>query len=322
MKRFEHLLVVAAQDPIATTSLLHSAVDLARSNNAAITVLSVVDGTAGGGSLRKRKAVSRDVQDWMIRIRSDKLEETLRTADLDVDHHVVAGVPHLEILNRVAVYGHDLVLVAEVSQPKRSGWRATSTATHLVRKCPVPVWVHSPGTATEGPIAVAIGPVGVDETTRRLNVKLLKLAGSMAKIHDSRLHIVHAWRLDGDSTASSRRLFYPWAEMEALATTVVTEARAELDWLIDRAGLDRSDLSRHVRNGHTVDVLIAAIRDINPRTFLMGTSARAGIQGLLLGNTAERVIGAVNRPVLVVKPQGFRTRTGPGIDWDPTMLPY
>jgi nucleotide-binding universal stress UspA family protein len=37
----------------------------------------------------------------------------------------------------------------------------------------------------------------------------------------------------------------------------------------------------------------------------MGTIARSGVTGLLMGNTAERVFGHVNCSVLAVKPAGF-----------------
>lgn len=322
MKRFKDLLVVAGHDSMATVSLLLTAADLAKRNDARITVLAVVDETTGRRSIRKRKATGSALRNTTVRTRLEQLRELAGTVDREIDCQVSAGVTHLEVLERVAVYGHDLVLVAEAGMRSWPLRAKTSTTMQLLRKCPVPVWVQAPTTATSDAIAVAIGPVGVDAATEALNVKLLELAGSMAKIQDSRLHVLHAWRLDGDSMLSSRRLSYPWLEMETLAMQVVTEARAELDWLIDRAGLNRSELSLHIRNGHTVDVLTAAIRDINPNTIVMGTVARVGVPGLIVGNTAERVLGAVDRSILAVKPDGFKVPAKPDIEWDQAMLPY
>jgi nucleotide-binding universal stress UspA family protein len=37
----------------------------------------------------------------------------------------------------------------------------------------------------------------------------------------------------------------------------------------------------------------------------MGTVGRSGIKGLLLGNTAEKVLGACDLSMLTVKPDGF-----------------
>lgn len=38
---------------------------------------------------------------------------------------------------------------------------------------------------------------------------------------------------------------------------------------------------------------------------IMGTLARSGLKGIVIGNTAESVLGALNCPVLRVKPIGF-----------------
>jgi len=39
----------------------------------------------------------------------------------------------------------------------------------------------------------------------------------------------------------------------------------------------------------------------------MGTLSRTGISGLLIGNTAEKVLRQVDCSVLIVKPDGFIT---------------
>jgi hypothetical protein len=38
----------------------------------------------------------------------------------------------------------------------------------------------------------------------------------------------------------------------------------------------------------------------------MGALARSGLKGLLIGNTAERVLGQLPSDLLVIKPSGFR----------------
>ena len=40
---------------------------------------------------------------------------------------------------------------------------------------------------------------------------------------------------------------------------------------------------------------------------VMGTVSRAGISGLLMGNTAERVLSHIQASVLTVKPDEFQT---------------
>jgi nucleotide-binding universal stress UspA family protein len=38
---------------------------------------------------------------------------------------------------------------------------------------------------------------------------------------------------------------------------------------------------------------------------VMGTVARSGLSGILIGNTAEKVLGKVRCAVLAIKPAGF-----------------
>jgi nucleotide-binding universal stress UspA family protein len=45
----------------------------------------------------------------------------------------------------------------------------------------------------------------------------------------------------------------------------------------------------------------------NSDLIIMGTIGRTGIPGLLIGNTAETVLGQVDCSVLTVKPEGFDT---------------
>ena len=44
---------------------------------------------------------------------------------------------------------------------------------------------------------------------------------------------------------------------------------------------------------------------------VMGTVCRTGIPGFIIGNTAERVLDAVDRSVLTVKPEGFVSPVAP-----------
>jgi hypothetical protein len=54
----------------------------------------------------------------------------------------------------------------------------------------------------------------------------------------------------------------------------------------------------------------------------MGTLARSGIPGYIIGNTAERVLVGVDRSVLAVKPEGFVSPVGAITSWHPGQMPY
>ena len=55
------------------------------------------------------------------------------------------------------------------------------------------------------------------------------------------------------------------------------------------------------------EVIERVLETHQPGVVVMGTLARAGLKGVFMGNTAERVLGTVGGSVLAVKPQGFET---------------
>jgi nucleotide-binding universal stress UspA family protein len=49
------------------------------------------------------------------------------------------------------------------------------------------------------------------------------------------------------------------------------------------------------------------VNDVNPNTLVMGTIARTGLSGMIIGNTAEQVLGLIQTSVIAVKPEGFES---------------
>ena len=59
--------------------------------------------------------------------------------------------------------------------------------------------------------------------------------------------------------------------------------------------------------GEPEDVITRFVESHGIDVVVMGTVARTGIAGLVMGNTAERVLRRLRGSVLAVKPTGFRT---------------
>jgi nucleotide-binding universal stress UspA family protein len=319
MKRFKNILVVAEQDDGQTRSLLYAAVDMARRNDAVLTVFSVVDAVPERRRYLQRGGSRVDLVDLMIKGRIAELRAATPQTDVTVHYEVTSGTPYLRVIERVSLYGHDLVLTVPMPPIRKIGLGSASTTMHLLRKCPVPVWVHSPLSATADALLVAIGPI--EEETAELNVRLLELGSSLARMTGSELHIVHAWRLEGETMLRSPRLAYSTEEIDGMGSEVRQTAQEGLEALLEQIeGADGHQL--HVRKGHAADVIAGLIEEINPNAVVMGTVARTGIPGLIIGNTAERVLATVDRTVLAVKPDGFVSPVNAIADWDSTKMPY
>ena len=64
-------------------------------------------------------------------------------------------------------------------------------------------------------------------------------------------------------------------------------------------------MKTHFLKGLPEIVVPEVVKEHNIEVVVMGTLARTGIPGLLIGNTAEGVINQVDCSVLAIKPEGF-----------------
>ena len=88
-------------------------------------------------------------------------------------------------------------------------------------------------------------------------------------------------------------LLQPETQSEALAMLTHPVAERVKDAAIELVKGEPEDvISRYVED-HGIDLVV------------MGTVARTGIAGLLIGNTAERVLQRLRVSVLATKPAGF-----------------
>ena len=70
-------------------------------------------------------------------------------------------------------------------------------------------------------------------------------------------------------------------------------------------------MTTYVVQGLAGDVIPDLVSRERAGILVMGSLARTGIAGLLIGNTAERVLSTVEASVLAVKPPGFESPIRP-----------
>ena len=319
MKQFKNILVVAGGDAAQTRRLLTPAIELAAPASGIVTLLSLRTRAARGKAIQRRNSATPSTA-ALHRLYDPGPE--LRKLGVPVHHETANGVPHLEILERIAVYGHDLVIMLDEPEPVRSRISGRSTVARVLRSSPIPVWIHPENGWSSGPIAVAIGPRTEEDPDNHLSRKLVAVGASLARSNRRDLHLIHAWRLDGETLMSSRRLSYEMADIERMGREAQVEARMHVEDLL--ADNDAMDVSArvHIEKGHAGDVVAALSDRLEPAVLVMGTIARQGIQGFVVGNTVERVARRTQSPILAVKPDGFLSGRLTVEDWSPQALPY
>lgn len=195
------------------------------------------------------------------------------------------------IIRRVLRGDIDLVLSGKRNEPVH-GLRLGSVATKLLRYCPCPVWVVRPeGEALPARILAAtdLSPVGE---------RVLEAATFVADRCDAELHVVHSFQrplaiqMEGDE-ASAR-----------FEKTQRSERRQRIQEQLAAAGY-RRPVEIHVGRTSPTHAVLACDERIVPDLVVMGTVSRGGVAGLLVGNTAERLLARLDCSLLTVKPEDF-----------------
>ena len=252
-----------------------------------------------------------DVQEYIIKEEKYDLEQivaSIRQAGVPVSSKVLYGSPFLEIIREVLRGGYDLVMIATKG---RSGLRETlfgSTTMHLMRLCPCPVWVMNPAQPKHySHILAAVDPSPSDEEQNALNMKIMDLATSLAHRERCELLIIHTWSYNLESHVQSGRVKVPQNRVDEWGRGVRDKHRRSLGELLQLYDLENLMHQVYLLKGEAGRLIPALAAANEIELIVMGTVSRTGIAGLLIGNTAEKVLRQVDCSVLTVKPEGFIT---------------
>lgn len=308
MKRFKSILVgvdLADGDRLVSESIsapseeaVVKAIWLAKTNSAHLTFFHVLPSGASNLDAKTQMLLEdghdkRTVRDHAKEVVA-KMVQQARDQGIEADNRVVFGKSWVETIRQVIRKDHDLVIVGgRDSRPGRPFF-AGSTAIKLLRKCPCAVWVTKPNPDR------TIGSILVAHDLRPVGDLAMELGCSLAQLHGSELHVVHAAeypeydnmfpsRISADSAAKYRRN----AEQHIANQLAKFDLRHESHVHFTKRAPDLAILEQIER--HSIELLV------------MGTIGRTGITGLVTGNTAERLLPLVQCSILAVKPAGFQS---------------
>lgn len=304
MKRFKNILFLAESGDNNEAALTR-ALTLAEENQANLLVAATVD--------LRWSSVPGALRDAMVAEREEELRTLLQGKSLTtgaMETKILVGKAFIEVIREVIRHDRDLVIKPSDS----TGLRSTGdTDMRLLRKCPCPVWIIAP-TEQRGfrEILVALDWDPGNHENDRMNEQLLEMGLSLALSDFAELHVVHAWRLEHESFLRS-----PWSNLtsENVDAMVQDERKKREIWL---QALVRSTTDAfgdqalgylkpeiHLLEGQASDVVPQCVRELGAELVVMGTIARTGIPGFIIGNTAEKILTQIDCSVLAMKPKGF-----------------
>lgn len=280
---------------------------LATANQARVTVLDVIEPLPRWHRFADVEGRQVDIQEMLETDRQKRLRAFAAEIGLaDVAVAVRTGKPFVEVIRYVLSEHCDLVVVGDEHGHDERASGVSAEVLQLLRKCPVPVWAMRPTRARKLRVLALVDPDPADPVRDGLNDLVLELATSMTAGQNGELHVGHAWDLPGEGMLrSSAYVRVSRAELEMMVQAAAAEHQSRLRELVDRHHVFESGGQVHLVKGEAGRALPELAERLNTNLIVMGTVARTGLSGFVIGNTAETVLRTVDCSVLAVKPAGF-----------------
>lgn len=225
--------------------------------------------------------------------------------DVQATAELLVGRPATALIQEVLRAKHDLVLRSHARDVAKSGATGFGTVDfELLRKCPCPLFLVRQGPPAVRPrIACAVHTSSEDPSAQALNTKIVEsglLLASYLNAHQPTL--LHVW-----AAPAERAIRHQSADdqFSAYLKNTQRDAAAMLARLAESFAGQFDERTTVLRRGEPQQVLPEYVVSEGIDVLVMGTVARGGISGMLIGNTAERVLRRLSCSVVTVKPDGF-----------------
>jgi universal stress protein E len=246
--------------------------------------------------------------DFMAHIRAvlDDIARPLRQRGVDSSVEVTSGEPlHTKLLERIESARADLVVKDTHPHSLLKRTLITNTDWHLIRGCPTPLLLTKERPWSAMPVlAAAVDPGHVNDKLVALDHRILEWAQTLRGVLEGTLRVVHAYlpAVLMAEAVSGAPLMLASLRPEVMEDEKRT-AFERVESLTASYGVSAADVS--VQLGVPADVLPRFAREVAADILVMGAISRSGVQRVLIGSTAERVLEHLPCDVWVVKPPGF-----------------
>lgn len=195
----------------------------------------------------------------------------------------------------------DVVIVPAEVEDERPVFGSTSQ--HLFRKCPSPVWALTP--EIDKPpkrVLVAVDPGVRDGDNRKLSKAIMSFALRFCAPLGAQIHLVHAWRVWGETLASPRM-------SRATIEEYVAQERQNAITLVDELMIESAATGmiaeHHLIKGEPEAAVPRLAKTLDADVVILGSAARTGLRGFLMGSVAETVLNRLDCSAIVVKHPSF-----------------
>ena len=303
MKRFKNILFIIEGSSL-DESVADKVANLARLNDARVTVTRVQEESYFyqiTHLLSDQLESANKINQVQLQEEIDRMTAHERWRDIQVSGLLLSGIGFISVIQEVIRSAHDLVILGD---PIEDG--VDQLAMRLIRKCPCPVWViRNTHTGDFRRILATVDIGGTSDESRALNRKIIELGHSLAQRENGEAHYLTAWRLEYEMMMRGPRMKVSPEELFELKKQLRIERETGMQELLESVSAAPAPEQVHIVEGDATAVIDRLLESLEIDVLIMGSVARSGIPGLLIGNMAEKVLNNLNCTVLTVKPDGF-----------------
>lgn len=232
---------------------------------------------------------------------AERVNEALRESGVDpdarnVEIHVHFGKPVLKLIECAREVEADLIVVGQWGRDALERIFTGSVASSLVRHADRDVLIVRDPAGRAMAYRRVLAAVDLDE----FSIEVIRSAGQWAAADEALLQVLYAWEPGGLADYTS---VAPNLPSRPFDQQVVARAQERIGELADRALEPGHNAGLFVRPGTAATEILEFAEDDHIDLIVVGSHARRGVERLLLGNTADRVISRAAASVLVVRAQ-------------------
>ncbi len=295
-----HQLLVVIDPTQEAQPALERAAWLARNTGAALELLVCEFEPALDNSLLFDEQQTEQARTALLAHRLARLEELaapLRAEGLSVQIEARWGKPlHRTILARIEELKPDLVFKTAHSHSLLKRLLLTNTCWQLLRHCPAPLWLVHHGPWQGQRLCAALDPLHSADKSAHLDHRLIAAARELAGRLQLDAHYLHCYAPLPRSLVFDAELV---ATYDAYVERGSRQHRQAFEQLLAPYAVPASH--RHLEQGYPEELIPRFVRDRQIDLLLMGVVARGHLDNALIGNSAERVLEAVECDLLVLR---------------------
>ena len=231
----------------------------------------------------------------------ESLAESVRSQGIETSSELLRGKFSQQLIQAIETRQIDLLVRsakgARSSEPGFIG----STSSQLLRRAPCAIWLTQGANAAGCKrVLAAIDATPDDPAHAALNRSILQRSLDLVEREGCELHVIYVWDVYGAEMIRHRMPEGDFAEMLE-RNRVAHEESYERE--LSEFGLHTRDNNVHMPRGEAVVAIPNFCRAREIDLIVCGTVARAGLSGMMIGNTANRMLSRIPCSILAIKPE-------------------